>query len=101
MKRAVLMAIVLIASQIAPAPMVQAQSTGLVTFLNNTATPLTFSIDDVGSTCRVFVQYGSCSLRTSVGGHTLIAKYDNGTVGVTDTADVPAAGFTWTIYEQK
>jgi hypothetical protein len=91
----------LIAALAIPKPVAQAQSTGLVTFLNNTSTPLTFSVDDVGYTCRVGVQYGSCSARAAVGGHTLYAKYDSGRVAVTRSIELSADGFTWTIYEEK
>jgi hypothetical protein len=84
------------------APPVQAQgSTGVVTFYNNTSTPLTFSVDNQGYTCRVGIQYGSCQIRAAVGGHTLYAKYDNGNVGASETITLTVDGFTWTIHPAK
>jgi hypothetical protein len=84
------------------APPVQAQSnTAVVTFYNNTSSGLTFSVDDIGYTCRVGVQYGSCNARAAVGGHTLYARYDDGTVAASRAIDLPAGGFDWTIREIK
>lgn len=100
-KMSLLVALALAAALTVPAPPVQAQSTGLVTFQNNLGDPLTFSVDDVGYTCRVFVVMGSCNARAAVGGHTLFARYDDGQLAASRSIDLGTDGFTWTIYEQK
>jgi hypothetical protein len=84
-------------------PVVHAQSgQAQVTFLNNTATPLSFGVDDTsGYICRVFVQYGSCSTYVTPGSHTLFAKTDDGKVALTEALYAEAGEtYTWTIVPQ-
>lgn len=103
MRRAVLMAIVLVVSQIAPAPVAQAQSQATVVFYNNLTTPVKFGVDDPsGYICRIFVQYGSCTVHVSPGSHTLIAKEDNDAlIQSEDMVAEAGKGYSWTIYPKK
>ena len=62
---------------------------------NATSVWLTLSVDDQPA-CSA-PPGDQCVTLTSVGGHTL--KASSGDRYITTVADVPAAGFTWTVYE--
>ena len=83
-------------------PSVTAESNcATLIFENNTTDHLYFFVDkEQGHRCSVFVQYGSCRTFVTAGKRTLEAKYDDGTVAVTDTMTFKCGDKrTWTIVD--
>ncbi len=105
MRKAVLMVLsigllALMAGFAVQPPPVQAQSTGLIRFINNTADPLVFSVDGDEETCRATPQR-ECNVRYEVGEHSLFAEYDDGRSRARKVIDLTSAGYIWTIDKQK
>jgi hypothetical protein len=100
-KVTLLVALALVATLTAPMPTAQAQSQATIYFYNNTPTPYTFAVDDE-NICRVFVQYGSCSVSVSPGYHKLTSKFDNGVVDETEGLSAEAGKrYSWTMYVKQ